>query len=361
MKIIDRYLLRTLLTPLVYCLLAFTMLYLIVDLFGHLSDFLDGGTPLLQVLRFYALIVPPGMIYIAPISLLLAVLYSLSSLTRNNELTAMRAGGVSLYRLILPFLAVGAAASLAVSLVHETMAPWAAYHSRQFILAQRAEDAQRIYVIENLPYRNPVQDRTWLIGRFDTRTHALHQVEVIQHRPDGMDAYRMTADSGRWIEGRWWFLGVVVQPYDEHGFRKGAPAREAVREMTDLHETPTDFLNEIKDPEYLSAVELHRFIARHGLADATVARLRVDFHHRLASPWICLIVTLLGIPFGHQTGRRGALRGAMLALGLFFGFYVLISLGLWLGKQELLPPAAAGWGPNVLFAGLGVILVRRMR
>ena len=98
MKLVDKYLLRSLAVPLVYCLLGFCLIYVIYDLFDNLPDFIDAATPLPEVLRFYALLMPSVLIIIAPISLLLAVLYSLSSLTKNNELTAMRAMPPSLVR-----------------------------------------------------------------------------------------------------------------------------------------------------------------------------------------------------------------------------------------------------------------------
>jgi len=76
---------------------------------------------------------------------------------------------------------------------------------------------------------------------------------------------------------------------------------------------------------------------------------------------VCLIVTLIGIPFGAQTGRKGAFLGAILAIGLFFGFYVLINVGVALGKEQTIRPWLAGWLPNLFFLGVGSVLVYRMR
>jgi lipopolysaccharide export LptBFGC system permease protein LptF len=132
--------------------------------------------------------------------------------------------------------------------------------------------------------------------------------------------------------------------------------------MTALSESPDAFLNEIKDPEYLSSLELVHFLRTHRhLSESTIARIRVDLHNRLAMPWTCLIVTLIGIPFGAQTGRKGAFLGVLLAIGLFFGFYVLINVGVALGKKQVLDPWLAGWIPNLFFLVLGSTLVYRMR
>ncbi len=361
MKIIDRYLLRRLLAPLVFCLLAFSMVYVIVELFNHLADFVAGRTPLTEVLWFYLLIVPSVLVFIFPVSLLLAVLYSLSALTRHNELTAMRACGVSLYRLMVPFIGVGIVSSLGVGLIHETVSPWAAFWTSRFAEAQKRQDEDFAFVTHDLAYRNLAEHRTWLIRRFDSRTFELEGIEIIQHYPDGMDAYRITADSGRRLDGRWWFKGVLVQPYDDRGNLQVATAREPRREMADLTETPQEFLNEIKDPEYLSARDLRRHMETRPLSDAARARIRVDFHHRLALPWMSLTVVFLGIPFGHHTGRRGALMGTALSLGLFFVFYVVVNLGLLIGKAGHIPPWLGAWTPILLFSGLGFGLTGRIR
>lgn len=362
MSIIDKYLLRSFLVPLGYCLATFMLIYVVYDLFDNLPDFVEARTPLLQVVRFYLFLMPSVMVIIAPVSLLLAVLYSLSHLTKNHELTAMRACGLGLYRLMVPFLAVGFCVSLIVAVLHETIGPWSAYWAHQFIQLQKSKGSADPWVVLNLPYKNALDRRDWLLGRFDTRSLEMRDVTVIQQRPDGSDEYRLQARSGRWFDGRWWLHEVVIQPYDPDGHPIGPPRFELHRELTDFREKPKDFINESKDREYLSSLEILTFLRTHQrLSRLTIARLRVNLHHRLAMPWTCLVVTILGIPFGAHTGRRGAFLGIVLALTLFFGFYVLINVGLALGKKQLLAPWLAGWLPNLIFLGLGLVLVHRMR
>jgi lipopolysaccharide export LptBFGC system permease protein LptF len=137
-------------------------------------------------------------------------------------------------------------------------------------------------------------------------------------------------------------------------------------EMSLFNEAPQDFINARKDvrenPEQFSSREYLEYLENYpSLSESTIARVKVDFHHRLAMPWTCFIVALLGIPFGAQTGRRGAFLGVLLTLGLFFGFYILINLGLAFGKKQLLVPWLAAWGPNLLFLLIGAVLIHRMR
>lgn len=362
MKLIDKYVLSNVLVPLAYCLAAFLMLFVIFDLFSNLSDFIEAGTPFPSILKFYVYLFPSVILFIVPISLLLAILYGLSHLTRNNELTAMRASGVSLYRLMVPIIIVGLIASIAVALVNETLAPWSAYWTEEFVEAEKHEDDISFYISQDLPYRDPTTQRVWMIGEFDRRNYDMRDVEVIQQREDGSDAARIRARAARWLDGKWWFIDVTTQELDQRGYPLGPSRTAARKEMSAFTETPRDFINVTKDPEFLSSRELISFIEAHQhVSRDTLARHETNLHYRLAMPWTCLIVTLLGLPIGAHTGRKGAMRGIGLALGLFFGFYVLINFGMALGKKQTLAPWLAVWLPNFIFLTVGIFLVRRMR
>lgn len=361
MKIIDKYILRTFLVPLGYCLAAFLLVYVIFDLFDNLSDFIDGKTHMLDVAKYYAVLMPSVLIFIVPISLLLAVLYSLSGLTKNNELTAMRACGISLTRLMIPFIAIGFLASATVAIINETIGPEAAYWCKKFVSEQTKEDRDAVHVAE-LAFHKDTANRVWYINKFDTRDFSMKKIEMTQRRSDNTEEYKMQAAEGRWLDGYWLFIDIVTQNYDREGNPRGPPEFIPNREMTNLSEKPVDFLSEVKPPEFMSSRELLRYLrVNKNLQQESITRKTVDLHFRLAQPWTCLIVTLLGIPFGNQTGRKGALLGFVLSIGLFFGYYALINLGLYIGKEGLIPAWLAAWFPNALFFVTGCVMIHRMR
>lgn len=362
MKIIDRYLLRTFLVPFFYCLTAFMMIYVIFDLFDNLNDFVEGKTPLLLVVKYYLILLPSVLIRIVPISLLLAVLYSLSSLTKNNELTAMRASGISIIRLMVPFLSVGLAFTIIVGFVHETVGPGAAYWCYNFVREQKKNDPAAVYIKQDLAIKHQGTRRIWLVGEFDIRDSRMRQIEVIQQREDTSDAMKIRAKEAQWLDGRWWFKDLVEQTYDLDGNPMGPPRFALTEEMVDLTEQPSLFLNEFKDPEFLSSLELVDYLKTHQHREpAALARIEADLHSRLAMPWTCFIVTLLGIPFGSQTGRKGAFLGVALSIGLFFSYYVLVNVGLGVAKKMVVPAVVGGWLPNIIFLIIGLIMVYRMR
>lgn len=362
MKIIDKYIFGQFIVPFIYCLLAFTLLFVIADLFDHLSDFIEAKTPLLQVMQYYVFVLPSLLVYIVPISLLLGLLYSLWQLSRHNELTAMRAGGVSFYRITVPILCVGVVVSIVISILQETVAPHSTYWAWQFVNRQKKSGDLSMRYASDLPYKNEAQRRIWLIRQFDLTTHDMQGVRVVQQRLDGSDSEAIRAEEAKYFDGRWWLFEVSIQKYDFYNNPIGAPTQEPLRQMVEWNETPEDFMHEVKKMEFLSARDLGRFlIARRNLSDKTRARILVDLHARLAMPWTCFVVVLFGIPFGLRTARKGALIGVMFALLTFFSFYFLMTFGQWLGKEQILTPAVSAWMPNIFFLLLGLLLMLRTR
>ncbi|MFA7257240.1 MAG: LptF/LptG family permease [Kiritimatiellales bacterium] len=360
MKILTKYLLKSLLLPLCYCLLGFTLLLVISDLFDNFGEFLDSGTRPMEIAYYYTQKLPPKMIYLTPVCLLLAMLYSLSQLTRHSEIIAMRAGGVSIYRIVMPFIGVGIAVTLISAFINEKIAPNAAWRAEKFLDYQKAGHDNEIFFARNFALKN--LNHVWMVQKLDTRDYSMYNVELIEQRPDSSDAVKYHAEKALWLDGRWWFMDVTVQSYKENGDLAGPPEIILQKEMRDLRETPQTFMAEIKDPEYLSAREMRRYLrSKKDISSNTHARLLVDMHSRLAAPFACLIVTLIGVPIGAHTGRRGAFAGIMVAMCLFFGFYILQLTAQSLGKQEIIPAFLGGWLPVIVFGLASPWFIHRMR
>lgn len=363
MKLLDKYLLRTLLVPFIYCLLAFVLLYIVFDLFSTLNDFVEARVSLSKVVRFYIQRTPSAFFVIFPVSLLLATLYAMHQLTRSNEIIAIRASGISLYRVIVPFVMVGFLVSILVAVLNETVGPDAIYWTHMFLRLEKTKDV-RVYVATDLGYVNAAQSRDWLIGEFDSRTFEMRNIRLTQYYPDG-SSEKINAERGQWLDGRWWFFDVIRQRYDPEGAPIGVVRFQAREEMVDLTELPQDFLNEIKDPlenpDYVSAAEIRRFMETHKLAHSARTRLRVNYHSRLAIPWASLVVSVFGVPLGAHSGRRGRFMGIFAALLMFFVYFSSVQLCSALGKKGLLEAWIAAWLPNGLFLIAGLVFLHRAR
>jgi len=240
------------------------------------------------------------------------------------------------------------------------VAPDAAFRAEQFLERQERGRSDDIYFANNIALKRDRQD--WYVERFDTRDYTMENVKLTQQHPDGTDARCIQAKKASWMDGRWWFLDITIQQYDENGDLFGAPEILLMNEMSELTETPKTFMSEIKDTQYLSSSEMRSYLhSKKEISDNDRARLEVDLHSRVATPLVCLIVTLIGIPVGAHTGRKGALAGIMLALSLFFIFYAFQLFSQYMGKEEWISAWLGGWLPVILFGAATPFMIHRMR
>jgi len=209
MKILARYLFGNLTRPMLYLTVAFTLLFIVGDLMDNASDFLGAGTTPLELGYYYALRLPSMVIMIVPLCLLLAVLYSLSTLTRHSEITAMRASGISIYRIVRPYLLMGILCLAFTAAVNEYTGPKFAYRADQFVDNQVHSSDQVYY--EQIAFKNPSAGHIWYINQFDTRDYTMMNIELTQQREDGSDLLKYNAKKARWMDGRWWFENGTVR------------------------------------------------------------------------------------------------------------------------------------------------------
>lgn len=371
MKIIDRYILKQYLIPFAYILGTFSLLYVILDLFDRFSDFVAAKASAVDILLYYGFFLfkvngfVPFLVMVLPIAMLLATLYTLTMFARHNELTAMCASGVSLRRLMLPLMAVGLCASIFGAVVQETMGPkatrWISDYTKQ-VLKHSSDSA---FIVRDYLFHAGTANRQWLIKELDQRTPTvLKGVKVTQERADSSLALEVTAERAEWMDGTWWFYGVRRREYNEKSDPLG-PQTEVLDkpvEMTDYDEQPDDFLNELMDVDFLSTSDMIRSIQkRPDVSGRWLAKRLTDINSRVAMPWSCLVLILLGLPATMGGARRSAMRSVAFGVVALFTFYVLVQLGMILGKREILSPWLAGWLPNLTFLGIGGWLTWRLR
>lgn len=345
--------------PLAYLLMAFTLLAVIGDLMDNAEELLSAKVSLLMVLKYYSFQLPSLIIFMVPLCLLLATLYSLSMLTRHSEIVAMRASGISIFRIVRPYMLGGLLCFLFTAVVNEYTGPKFAYRAHQ-LLESATKKSDDVYY-ENIAHKNPTIGHEWHIVGFDTRTFTMKGITFFKFRPDGSTESKITAAKGRWMNHRWWFEDGTVRKYDsENNPIKTIPILS--EEMRNLPEIPEDFMGEAKDPAHQSSLELLKYIRNHQhLSPETLNNNEVDFHHKLTMPFICLIATIIGIPVGAHTGRKGALAGIMMAIGMFFGFYGMQFTMEYLAKQMIIMPWVGAWSAIITFYLFGSALIWKMR
>lgn len=373
MRLLDRYLLRELLIPLGYCLGGFLIFWITFDLISTLDEFQRAHLLPRDIAAFYFVKAPEVLVTVLPVSLLLALLYTLTNLARHHELTAMRSAGIGLWRLCLPFLMVGLLLGAGLFVLNEVVVPDANTAANR-VLTRYAQPTPGGLGPEwqpNLFFHNEADQRLWRIGAYNRVTGDMQSVNLEWKLDDGGHR-RLTAEAATYTNAVWVLEDVkeLIYPPDS---RLPSYRGETNRlELAELTETPTLINSEIKFSELsnvkaakrprLSLRELLDYQRLHPrLNSRDRAKLETQFHGRVAEPWKCLVVVLIAIPFGAPSGRRNVFVGVASSIFIGFTYFILASLALALGTGRYLPPWVAAWLPNVLFTGVAIWLTRRVR
>ena len=377
MRILDRYLLRQFFAPLGYCIGAFWLMYVLYDLLGDkLSDFLTWQISIGLIVQYYLLTAPDFLAQTMPLALLLALLYALSTLSKHQELNAMRASGLALGRAALPVLVVGLLSSILIFLVVENVVPWATTAAQgllydaqvRFTLRQNAspDAAARLpnpYDVE-LNVQVDLTHRYWHARVFNTRSHELRDVDVSQETTDGgKDLIKISAARALWLDHEWWFFDGTIYDYTQTSL--GVARRKTFTNLRreDFTETPVLFLAKLgqRKASKMTAVELREYLRFYpSKPRRDLAPYRTRLHDRYAQPFSCLMVFLVGVPLGARFSRRGPLLATASALGLLVLFWLARKIILPFGESDSLEPWVAAWLPYFLFSVVGVGLFTQL-
>ena len=375
MRLLDRYLLRELLLPLAYCLVGFLTFFIVFDLFGSVDDFQKRNLTTPDVLEYYFDRMPEFLVasYVVPMALLLAMLYALTSHARHNELTAMRAAAISLWRITVPYFAVGVFFSMAVFYVNEQVLP-ASMEAAERVMSRHATDQPKVVDKtwkRNVFFLNPLANRTWRIGAYHLQQNVMWNPQFDWHRPDGTRV-QLIAERARWIDRQWVFTNVERLEFSTAVNALPNISRTNELIFEELTETPRIIKSEIKisgieslkslRKTQLSSLEIIDYLKLHPrLERKKYYSLRTMLHSRLAMPWICLIVVFIAVPFGVLPGRRNVFVGVASSVFICFAFFIMKELTIALGSGGYAPPWVAAWVPNILFATAGIVMMWRVR
>jgi LPS export ABC transporter permease LptF/LPS export ABC transporter permease LptG len=358
--LLDDYVLRDFFVYLGLILSTFLVLVLVFTLFELLGDILRNQVSPLVVAE-YLLNVTPYLLYnVAPLVVLLAVLVTFGLMQRSNEITAIKATGISVYRIAAPVLV--ATAGLAAAL----------FFADQFYLphTNKRQEALHNQIKGKPPQTYLRPDRKWIFGQnndiyyypfFDPDRDQFGNITVFQLDPTSFTiTRRIHAERAHWSYelNRW----IYEQGWDR-SLRVSAIANYRsfdVATFPELPETPTYFKKEVKQYTEMNYEELRRYIRDLQQSGFDVVRLRVQLHKKLSYPLITLIMAIVGIPFALWGGNKGAITGVAVAVGMAVVYLVLSPLFESMGNASLLPPALAAWSPDLIFVLVGGYLILKV-
>jgi lipopolysaccharide export system permease protein len=374
MRLLDRYLLRELLVPFAYCLVGFWIFWSAFDVFTEMQEFQESGVGIIDLMTYYAIKTPELLVVVLPMALLLALLYALTTHARHHELTAIRAAGVSLWRIALPYLGVGFVLSLSVFAMNELWLP-RSLEAAERILEGEKKTANHQWE-RRLGFANTRQNRTWLIEAYNTATHVMLR-PFVEWKLDTGTLLQIWAERAVYRDGKWVFTNVQERTFSVIRGEFPTVTETNLLVMEEFSETPQEIMSAIKISrisnfreakraqlsirEILSYRRLNVSTPSRPRSMSTMAMLDTKLHGRLAAPWTCLVVVLIALPFGALPGRRNVFVGVASSIVICFAYFVLVQLGLALGAGGYVAGWIAAWSPNALFALAGITLTFRIR
>jgi LPS export ABC transporter permease LptG/LPS export ABC transporter permease LptF len=352
-QILDDYVLRQFLEYLGLVLATFTVLTLVFTFFELLGDIIRNRIALITVGEYLVNVIPSMVYLMTPLSVLIAVLVTFGLLQKSNELTAMKATGISLYRLIVPILILAAMLSLTLFVFDQLYLPH----------ANKRQDALR-NEIKGKPaqtYLNP--QHKWIFGAhqeiyyyefFDSERNQFANLSVFEIDPKAFALTERTFASRvfwndslrKWVFERGWTRTLAAtQVKDYRTFD--------VATFANVDEPPNYFKKEVKQYSEMNFDELKGYIGELEQGGFDVVRLKVQLYKKLSFPLITLVMSILAIPFALSAGRQGALRGVATAIGIAVVYWITSGLFEAMGNVNQLPAALAAWSPDVIFALAG--------
>ena len=353
--ILARYLLREFTVYLLLGLAGFIVIYAVVDIIEKLGSFLDHRASALLIATYYLNLVPKILVQMMPVALLLATFLALGQLNKFGELTAMRACGLSLMRILAPVLAVAVAAVFVSLILNEFVAP-PANEARDQIYNERIQKITRAGLLERADVTYMGQgSRIWYMRLYIVPEQRMHEVSL-QEFHAGQLTRRIDASEAAWDGQRWVFVSGFTRTF-ENGNEKAEPFQRLA--VNGLAEVPEDFAKESRKPDQMNFFELQRYVDRLRTSGARVNNYLVDLHLKLAFPLICLVVVLIGGALATTIRSQGAALGFGLSVAISFLYYGFMRAGQALGHNGALSPYMAAWLADGVFGTIGIVMMVR--
>ena len=362
MTLLIQYLLREYLRVLGVCLAGLASVYLVLDFVEKIRKFIGRDVNPRHIAWYFVLKLPSILFQIAPLAVLMSCLITLAILARNNEITAMRSHGVSLYRVVLPFLLVAQVVSLIMLWANDAVIPGA---------NQRAEVIREREIEQQSPRAIFQGNEIWV--RLANQTIMKGDLaDESALKLYGISLYRLAADfrileviDARELvheQGQWLLVSGVSRTFEADETVKSRPFG---RLPLNLNQKPEDFRRMIRvSSEALSLRDLSAYVERLREDGYNTARYATDLFGRTAFPFVCVIMAIIGSSMSLMETRSrgiGLVRGVGYTLVIGFLYWATHSAALAFGRSGVVPPLLAGWAANLIFLSFAGYLFLRIR
>jgi lipopolysaccharide export system permease protein len=355
MTLLDRYVFGSFLRILAWALLAFIAIYLLVDLFDHLDNFLDDKASAASIGKYYLYPLPFVIDMVVPVSMLLASLFTFGLMGKNNEYSALLSAGLSLARISRSILIFGVLISVASMWFHESVVT-AANRRQSDVKMYEIEKRSRDPLRSKSNFTHIGQDgRIYAVRRFRARPPSLESVSI-QSFDDTTMTRRVDAKRAVWDEDHWTLKDGAVREFSPDGETMEAFAS---RRMDGPYESPLDFSRRHVEAKDMNYGELAYFIEWVRNSGGNARPYEAALAQKISFPLVNAIFVLLGLALGAARKKATLWAGFGTTVGLSFLYYLTMSFGLELGKSGAIPVWVSAWGGNLGFGGAGILLYLR--
>lgn len=362
MRILDRYIIKSVVGIFLGCLLTFFSLYIVIDIFAHLEDILKQHLSLNILRQYYLSYLPIIFVQVTPVAGLISTLYTFGKLNRGNEIIAMRSAGLSIYQITRTVVIFGMLLSVCVFWVNDRLLP------RSMALTERIKvqmesgkqktQGKEQEIINNLSMYG-LKNRLFFVNKFSLAANTMENIVILEHDKKQNIVKKIVATRGAYKDGLWRFYQCITYNFDENGQMKQEPQYLA-EEIMSIPETPHDFLTQRQHPEIMTIAQLDDYIWKLSNSGATtvIRNLKVDLYQRFTAPFTSLIIILLGIPFALRMKKRATgLSSLGISIMVGFLYFVLSAVSIALGKVGFLIPILSASLSHIVALLLSLYLI----
>ncbi len=356
MTIIHRYLLQSFLRNLIFTILGALLIFTVMDLIDHMGSFMDNSATPSMIAHYYFYKGAWIIDTVLPIAVLMAVLFTVGTLARYLELSALFAAGWSLMQVTRPLLWSAILLSVFSLSWHEFVLPKANILQRKVWEVEIHKHADTINPTENIAVKGS-DNRMYYARKFNPETGILQGMRVITKNGSKIVEI-VAAERAEWLKDRWTLNNVTRRRWHD-----GKETTEHFQRLTagDMTIDPKGFYRDRIRQQDMNIRQLrdHIQMVKQSGGDPTVSR--VDLQFNLAFPLVNTILTLMGIVLASSPRKTTVASGFGLTLLVSFGYYMFMNFGKSLGHTGIISPVVAGWSGNVFFLLLFFVLYLRAR
>lgn len=365
--IIDKHILKEWLKALSVTLMLILGILILEEMYKNLKTFLEHEASWGTLLIYYAYFIPNCFCTVLPISFFISVLYTLNDMQAHNEIIALRASGLTIFRITRTFWIASFVLMLLMALFNAYILPLASDKMHQTIQTieynyqkKRNGHTDQIGLQYHLCLHNENEGRLWHIKTFSLYTHRGTYATLSLMR-NNEEVERIEAESIKYNshKGLWTFYNGQHWFFEQSSYlpKRFIPFKKW---QIACPETPELMRFAYQPIKYLGANELKQIIHFFPKNHPRFTEHRIKYFSLLSSPLICLMIVLLAIPFSLNGVRTNPMVGVSKAVGLFFIYYIVGNIGRMLGTQGYLSPVIAAWLPNLLMLIFGIGLYKKL-